>query len=655
MGVPRNWETVEEWLDKNSIPSYPIPVEPAKLERKYAEIPLLESYDTIPGEEFWEKFPFRALPNRATTRINVRNFGKLVEKYKPEMTRCQVRRAERVLSDLRNGASAYQRSSLPPMTAPNARTAIEHGALLTDKIAGWIESGFVAGPFDSPPVKGFRANPLMAIVRNGKVRPVLNMSGPKGKSFNDNVAEEQLEKVHMATARGFGYYLKETGKNAVFSKFDYGDAYKTIPSQPEDFRLQGFYWLGKWFVETQEIFGGIPSVCNFDREGNTIQVWATLESKVHPTSVRRILDDTSHICKAGSDDGKRFCKAMKDICGFINMPLAACCPKLEKAFELSTRGVVMGIGFDSSDMSWYLTKEKADKIVIRCLDMVNAKMVDLKQVEKVMGSVNDLAQMASFLRFFKSSGNSFLQSFQGNYDVIKWVPRELKDDLLVAAKVAVSALNGLPICSRPSKPPLSTLQIYTDAAGASFSMVNGVKTFHDNQLKGVACVAGDCTSDIWGWSRLVWPENWITARLDDSGKAFGSKSTFLESCGLLLPFFSFPDFISGRHVCFHVDNIAVYYGWKNGSVKFDKYSTSVLKAVHLLSAKTGTVIYVKHVPRMSSDMAELADSLSRREQDRLAPVETCYRVSPCLLDWLNGDLDPEATPLQLLRLFERMC
>jgi len=651
-GIPRNWETVEEWLDNDSVPSYPLPADPAKLERKYKDIPLLEDYSSAPEESFWKNFPRRELPKKAVTRINVKNFGKLVEKYKPQMTRCQTRRAETVLEDLKHGANSYQKSRLPPLATPNAKTAIEHGALLTDKIAGWIEAGFVAGPFDSPPVKGFRANPLMAVVRNGKVRPVLNMSGPRGRSFNDNVAEEKLEKVHMATAKSFGYFLRDKGKNAIFSKFDYGDAYKTIPSKPEDYYLQGFMWMGKWFIETQQIFGGIPSVCNFDREGNTIQVWATLESKVPQDSVRRILDDTSHICRAGSKDGERFCEAMKKICGFINMPLAANCPKHEKAFELVTRGVVMGVGFDSSDLTWYLTKEKSDKVVSRCLDVAQAKMVDLKQMEKVMGSVNDLAQMASFLRFYKANGNSFLQSFNGNYDILRWVPSPLKEDMLVVAKVAVSAQEGLPICSKPSKPPLSTLHLYTDAAGASFSMVDGIKTYHSNLNKGVACVAGEDLSDIWKWCRMDWPGDWITDRTDDMGKSFGSKSTFLESCGLLLPFFAFPNDISGRYVCFHVDNIAVYYGWRNGAVKFDKYSTGVLRAVQLLASFTGTYIYVKHVPRMSNDMAELADSLSRRSEDPRVDRKLQVSVLSSLSDWLTGDLCPKDFPLHLLRLFK---
>ena len=114
----------------------------------------------------------------------------------------------------------------------------------------------MAGPFNTPPMAGFRANPLAVVVRNGKVRPILNMSRPKGPSFNDNVDKSKLERLHMGTAKQFGFSLMRAGKEARFSKFDLQDTYKLIPAKKKDFRLQGFSWLGKWFVETSSDLGG---------------------------------------------------------------------------------------------------------------------------------------------------------------------------------------------------------------------------------------------------------------------------------------------------------------------------------------------------------------------------------------------------------------
>ena len=126
------------------------------------------------------------------------------------------------------GEEAFQKSELPPISTRNSKSSVVHGRLLIDTIASWIKKGFVAGPFVTPPVPGFRANPLGVVVRNGKVRPILNMSGPIGRSFNDNVDDKKLERLHMGTAEQFGQLLLKSGRGAKFSKFDI--LYRTLIS-----------------------------------------------------------------------------------------------------------------------------------------------------------------------------------------------------------------------------------------------------------------------------------------------------------------------------------------------------------------------------------------------------------------------------------------
>ena len=636
MGIPDRWAVVETWMDNSVVPEYPFSEPQPAQERSFPDIPILEDYTVMPPDVFWKKFPQRGLPTRAETRINARNLERLVEKHKENLSVTELNRAHRVIRDLRQGAESYQKSSLPPITVQNTKSAIEHGALMTDKIATWIRDGYVAGPFDSPPMPGFRANPLMAVVRNGKVRPVLNMSGPKGQSFNDNVDTGKLEKVHMNTAKEFGYLLKESGKEAKFSKFDYKDAYKTIPSKATDFRLQGFKWLGKYFCETQQTFGGIPSVCNFDREGNILQVLAIVESSIPRNYTLRILDDTSNIGPKNTLYAEKFACAMRTICSYVNMPLAPLCPNREKAFEVQTRGTVMGIGFNSKDMSWFLPKDKADRTISRCLEIYNSSQIGLKQLEKAMGSINDLAQMAQFAKFYKHSGNTLLRAFNGNYDILKQVTPSLQRDMLVLAKIAETARVALPIMSRPSDGPLTTLTFYSDAAGASFAMVEGQRVFHSNDSKGVACIGGLDKDDIWVWTRLEWPEGFLTKTRDDTGKFYGSKSTTLECIGLLLPFISFPEAVCGRFVKFLIDNSAVAYGWRKGYVKFDSSASEILRATNMLASYLGVKVYVEHVPRMSDDLATLADKLSRNRHHSRAPEYLLKKPGSRIMSWLSS-------------------
>ena len=93
---------------------------------------------------------------------------------------------------------------------------------------------------DSPPLREFRSNPLMAIVQPGKIRPVLNMSVPKDKSVNDAIEESKLRKITMSTARKVSYAILAAGRHCTLSKYDLKDAYKNIPCHPAALRLQGF-------------------------------------------------------------------------------------------------------------------------------------------------------------------------------------------------------------------------------------------------------------------------------------------------------------------------------------------------------------------------------------------------------------------------------
>jgi hypothetical protein len=221
-GIPLDWKIVEYWLSEETV-SYPKQVPGERPEVKWPNIPKLKDYRSVPANEFWENFPKKELPIAPTTTVNKPALRKMLVASKNKLTIHQFRRGEKVLEDLQTGASAAQKTELPPITVRNASSAFENGRMLTEKIASWVETGFVAGPFASVPVPGFRANPLMAVERKGSVRPIINLSAPKGESFNDNVNTYRLEKVHMATAQSFGYAVRKCGRNAIMSKFDKKD------------------------------------------------------------------------------------------------------------------------------------------------------------------------------------------------------------------------------------------------------------------------------------------------------------------------------------------------------------------------------------------------------------------------------------------------
>jgi hypothetical protein len=647
MGIPENWSTVENWLNPEILPQHPGQEKMETYCRKNESIPILDSYSLPPNEKFWDSFPKRELPTTPETKVNVGNLENLIIDNVSKLSKSEIKRAARLIYDLRYGADACQKSELPPMATNNSPSAINNGALLTDKIATWTMEKIVAGPFPCPPMAGFRSNPLIAIMRNDKIRPVINMSGPKGQSFNDNLDKFKIEKVRMTTAKAFGSSLKEMGRGAKFSKFDIKDAYKLVPAKIGDLRLQGFTWLNKYFCETQQTFGAVPSVCNFDRLGNTIVALVAGIGNIPRKNISRTLDDFQCIGPADSDVAENFVKTMRMVCEHANIPLADICPKKEKSFVLETRGSVLGTGFDSIKMEWFWTKEKADRLIRRCLNVISSSHISLKQTQEVMGSVNDFCQLNKFLKFFKSKGNSLLSAFNLNENILLPVPEELKKDLLIICKSAESAVTGLPIPDRKALPPMSTLVFYTDAAGAKYTTVGKQFRIIDEPNRGVACVGGESMENIWMWSRFSWPKDFLS-RKDEKGVEFGRKSTTLESIGLLIPFMCKPKTVAGKHLLFYVDNIAVHYGWENGGLKKDSTATKILQAVHVLASYLGTTVHVYHVPRVSNKMADLADDLTRRwipENEQYREAMIGAEFVPCENDFLDVNTLTGKVPL----------
>ena len=291
MGLPRDWSRIQDWLNFNSPVRVPEESLSGPAELKWKNIPILEDYRKIPGPSFWEKFPKKDLPVIPETKIDTGKMEGKVSDLSEKLSTFQFERAKRAINFLKYGAPAFQKKRLAGCFVNNSSITYRHGAAVTDNIATWIDKGFAAGPFDTPPYEEFRVNPLLAVVQPDKVRPVLNVSMPKGSSYNSNIDEHMLEKVKMSSAQQFGYALLKCGKNATMSKFDLVAAYKQGPCKIEDIRLQGFMWCGKFFAETRLVFGASNSVCNYDIVGETLKILALAESEIPSELVLRQVDD----------------------------------------------------------------------------------------------------------------------------------------------------------------------------------------------------------------------------------------------------------------------------------------------------------------------------------------------------------------------------
>jgi hypothetical protein len=560
----------------------------------------------------------------------------------------QYNRALKALDYLCNGAPACQKSDLPGCFVNNASNTLLHGQAVTENIATWIKEGYASGPFSDPPCKNFRVNPLLVAVQPDKIRTILNVSSPYGESYNSNVDENETEKVKMASAKLFSECLLDCGKNANMSKYDLTAAYKQVPCKIQNLRLQGFMWLGKYFVETRQVFGAKTSVCNYDIVGETLKLLALLRSDISPNLVLRQVDDVPCVSSDTSDWCQNFSYVYESLCTELCVGLAPICPVNDKAFVNQKRGKVLGVMFDSTDLSWRLGDSKISK-ALKCIRLaLGAESVTLRDFQRLLGRINDVAQMCSFLKIFKQPLNACLAGIATDTpgDTLISVSNQAKCDLLVWAGYLCSEYKWLPIGRCLYAPPLRCREFVSDAAGLpeQISLVN---------KPGCGNVGFDVNGVIIFAHQLIWPRNFILAATDESGIRFGDKTTTLETIGLLLPMILCPHLLKNQHIVMKVDCLGTVFGMNNRAAKGDVTASVFIRAAYLIAAYLECVLHVEHLPRISDWGAEVTDRMSRRsttsrQDDRLLRSFGQLRLPSCLIDWFDNPITDWSLPMQLL-------
>ena len=494
----------------------------------------------------------------------------------------------------------------------------------------------------------------MAVEQHDKIRIVMNLSAPAGESYNDAIDKLSLEKVSMSSARLFGYSVMDCGTGARIWKYDMQDAYKAVPAAQKDLRLQGFTWLGRYFVELKKVFGSREAVSAFDRVNHTLVVLAANIAKLPLRYIHRTLDDVPVVTPSDSEKGTAFAAAYKDICSQVGAKLAPPCPLFQKAFKDSTVGTVLGIRFDTSMLTWSISQEKRDRILHRIQGPLEGKSVCLLEVQKLIGSLNDIGQMCPFLRGFRQPIYLLLISFHGSEDIWLPIPLEVKEDLRVWGAAMSYATHGFPIPSRQKLHLPSALFFASDASGAQFAKFNDrfIPLPYEGD-RGAVSINAIENDDIWFYAHITWPKKFLLKDRDSTDKAYGCKSSTLEVIALILPFLCIPHLLVNQQVTLLTDNEALVFGWEKRRVAHDTLASIFLRALHIISAFLGTSVEIRHLPRVSTPSAILADALTRSSTTTAAQEEMVggapeARIPQELFKWIEDPSEDWTLPVRLL-------
>jgi hypothetical protein len=613
--------------------------------RKCPEIMVLNTYEGKPDKNFWVSFPRADLPTSVVSKVNCLELKKIIDNVKDRLSIAQITRAEKSMKYLSNGAPSFQSKPLGPCMVKNSKAAIDNGIEVTDSIASWIKKGFVAGPFKTPPLPNFRSNSILAIPQPDKVRICINVSLPADVNLNSNLKKNSLEKIEMTSAKLFSYVILECGTDSILWKFDFEDAYKNVPIPVDDYYLQGFCWQGAYFVELKLMFGSAASVQNFDIVANTVKTCSKASCEIPSKLVHRQLDDVPVVVPKNSNWGTEFEKSYRDMCKKIGMILAPDCPKFEKAFSNSTFGKILGIFFDTKNLTWRLPDEKIEKNLKLIAEIENKELVSLLEMQQLMGNLNHIGQMCPFLLNFRFNLNKSLALFVNESEKIT-LSEAAGQELNVWKNFLLSEEKWFPICHPVSHPPICTKIFFTDAAGFPKTGI-----WKENIGCGVIGLGED--SDTILAYQTWWPKKFITEMKDYKGVRFGDKTSTLEQIAILLPFLLIPEKLKNQHIVIRTDNIACVFGHQNRLMKGDECASIFIRCVHLISAFLGSVVHVEHLPRCSNWESSTADSLSRQKttgflEGRLLSRWTHLAIPKEITDWFVNPVNDWEIPYRIL-------
>jgi hypothetical protein len=134
-------------------------------------------------------------------------------------------------------------------------------------------------------------------------------------------------------------------------------------------------------------------------------VIAAIKSETPSQFIHRQLDDLIIVAPKDSGICEKFSLCYKALCKSCNVELAEDCPKAEKAFTNQTRGKVLGILFDSNDLTWSIPSKKLEKCLFLVEKALSEKKLSLLDLQRLHGRLNDICQMMPFMKIFKQPLN----------------------------------------------------------------------------------------------------------------------------------------------------------------------------------------------------------------------------------------------------------
>ena len=579
---------------------------------KHPYIPTLtiSEYEAGASDEYWAVWPKNAPENisKSQSWIDPSELVKLAE----EANYRDKESLGWVVKQLTEGARLGARGSarLPNGCNKNYSSAYEFGHLMADSLADWCARGLAIGPckLEELPWPDPKTSPLsIALKPNGSGRVVIDMSAPHldnvdlsssiPSSLNSGIDISEFPSSGSST-KDVLKALEREGQGCVFTKIDWTDAYKHLLTHPDDQRLQTIQWSGRYFVELYLTFGCKSSPGIYDRTSDIfLRIVCLLAETKRRLKVKQ-LDDAVMFGKQSRVE--HFYSTYKSSAARVGIRCAA--EVGDKCFGVTSRGVVLGIEYDTHLWQWRLPAKKAFKIISSCNEMIETGRASIKDLTALVGRITfyspvmgesswwERAMLLSAANQSKNMKHVVKLSGQCISQVNWWIR-----NVLMAQEYS-----PIPDFTK-WEPSSGVLHLHTDASGGGMEGADSI-------ARGVGGVMEIGSTSYWFYlqhSRII-----RTGGKTIWGEVPARKLSFLEGSAILAGIGSLAKIVKNGYIVAHCDNAGVVHGSNKGHSR-DLLTYTVIKACHNLSRGINARLVVKKTKRCSTRLDRIADFLSK--------------------------------------------
>ena len=463
---------------------------------------------------------------------------------------------------------SHQEVRLPvPRNLVSARL---HSQVVERKLAEEVSLGRISGPHAVQPFEDFVVSPMGVVPKKekGKFRRIHHLSYPDGVSVNDHIAKSS-KSVQYQTVDDAVSSVYRVGRTCWMAKTDIQSAYRIVPVHPEDYRLLGMSWNGKFYYDKCLPMGCASACAIFQRFSGALKQAAIDTSSCQ--EVVHVLDDFLFL--SGSEES---CKGQLEeflrMCASLGVPMSP-----EKTEEPAQVMVFLGIEIDTLSRELRLPQQKVGDCKEVIQSFLGRAKATLREFQSLIGKLQ-------FACCVLVPGRAFLRrlidrtiGISSPFHKLR-VTAECKEDLQVWLSV-LREYNGRTMFLEERWTRFDQVRMYTDASGSI----------------GYGALLGS------RWCQGKWPQEWSERGI-----------TFKETVPILMALKLWGGHLQNKRLMCYTDNMAVMSAVNSMTCKCT-HTMWLIRRIVAMCMEHNILLSAVHVPGVDNG---LADALSRFQEDR---------------------------------------